>query len=94
MSNPFHGVKGIGEGTKIKQYAVVPFHTGFFSGALHPVKFEQFLNQHGAMGWRFVRSIHETRRIFLFFSREAHFCVFEREASLDDHFRSNSKLEL
>lgn len=63
----------------MKEYLVVPFHTGFFSGTFNPAKFQELLNAHGRMGWKFDRSIHERRRILFLFSREAHFVVFSRE---------------
>lgn len=63
----------------MKEYLVVPFNTGFFSGAFHPVKFQDLLNAHGRMGWSFSKSIHEQRRILFFFSREAHFVIFSRD---------------
>lgn len=63
----------------MKQYSVVPFHTSLFSGHLDPVKLAAALNEHGQQGWRFVWTIHETKRAFAIFSREAHFLVFERE---------------
>jgi hypothetical protein len=63
----------------MKEYLVSPVTTGFFSGALDPQKFQDFLNKHGRQGWRFVRSIHETKKVFLIFSREAHFVIFERD---------------
>ena len=30
-------------------------------------------------GWKFVKSIHETKKILGIFSREAHFVIYERE---------------
>ena len=63
----------------MKQYIVEPVTTGFFSGALDPKKLQNALNQRGAQGWKFVRSIHETKKIFGIFSREAHFAIYEAE---------------
>lgn len=62
-----------------RQYIVQPLTTGILSGTLNPRKLQDMLNRYAADGWRFVRSIHETHRIFLFFSRECHFLIFERE---------------
>ncbi len=62
------------------EYLVVPLDTGFFLGTLDAKKLEAQLNQHGSHGWRFARSIHETRRSLGIFRREAHFLVFERAA--------------
>lgn len=63
----------------MKEYIVVQNDTGFFSGSLDPARLQNQLNKHAAQGWRFVRSIHETRRVFFIFSRECHFLVFERD---------------
>lgn len=54
--------------------------TGFFSGRLSASKLERALNLHASGGWRFSKSIHESKRWLFFFSREAHFLVFERES--------------
>jgi hypothetical protein len=63
----------------MKEYIVSPLHTGFFSGALDPRKLQDVMNHHARQGWKFLNSIHETKKIFLFFSREAHFLIYERE---------------
>ena len=65
----------------MKQYLIKPVTTGFFSGSLSERKLQDFLNQHGSQGWRFVRSIHETQKVLGLFSREAHFVIFERDSS-------------
>jgi|688.fasta_scaffold177770_2 hypothetical protein len=62
-----------------KEYIVEPLTTGFFSGALDPKKLQNALNQKGMQGWKFVKSIHETKKILGIFSREAHFVIYERE---------------
>lgn len=62
-----------------REYLVEPLSTGLFSGSLDPRKLQNFLNKYGKQGWRFVRSIHETYTVFIFFKREAHFVIFERE---------------
>lgn len=61
-----------------KQYFVHTFTTGCFSGTLNPAKLQEVLNHYGAQGWRFVRSIHEEKKILGIISREAHFLIFER----------------
>ena len=61
-----------------KQYIVYTFKTGCFSGTLDPKKLQTVLNQHSQQGWRFVRSIHETQKVFGIFQREAHFLIFEK----------------
>lgn len=63
----------------MKQYIVRPVTTGFFSGTLNELKLEAFLNEHAAQGWKFVKSIHETKSILGIFAREAHFVIFERD---------------
>jgi hypothetical protein len=65
----------------MKQYLVESVTTGFFSGTLNPQKLQNALNQRGAHGWRLVRTIHETKKILVFFRREAHFVIYEREAN-------------
>lgn len=63
----------------MKEYIVVPYLTGCLSGTLDEKKLEKTLNQYAAQGWRLSRTIHETRRVWLFVQREAHFLVFERD---------------
>ena len=53
--------------------------TGFFTGNLSGERLQKALNTMGRDGWRFVRSIRETRRSLGLFRREAHFLVFERD---------------
>lgn len=59
-------------------YKVHTLTTGLFSGNLNPTRLEAALNEHAAQGWKFARSIHETKRAWLIFSREVHFLIFER----------------
>ena len=66
----------------MKQYLVVPFYSGCISGGLNEKKLTATLNEHAAQGWRFAYSIHETRRIWFFFTRETHFIVLEREQAV------------
>ena len=65
-------------GGPVLRYEIDLVSTGFFSGNLNPVKLTEALNRRGSQGWRFARSIHETRRMLLIFRREAHFLIFER----------------
>jgi len=74
----------------MKQYLVKAVTTGFFTGNLSESKLQNFLNQHGAMGWKFVKSIHETRKVLGIFSREAHFVIFERDDSPPPAFDSTT----
>lgn len=60
----------------MREYVVVPFLTGCFSGSLNHKKLAETLNYYGQHGWRFVRSIQETKGSFI--RRESHFLVFER----------------
>ena len=60
-------------------YKVHTLTTRAFSGTLDPKKLEAALNTHALEGWKFTRSIHETKRVWLIFSREVHFLVFEKE---------------
>jgi hypothetical protein len=63
-----------------KAYIVVPFFTGCMGGSLDEKKLTATLNEYGAQGWKFARSIHETKRVFGgLLSRETHFLVFERD---------------
>lgn len=67
----------------MKDYLVETITTGFFSGTLKANKLNVALNRRAAEGWRLARTIHERRRVFLFFSREAHYLIFERDVA--DH---------
>ncbi len=71
------------DAARMKEYIVKPVTTGFFSGSLSEKKLQDFLNQHAGQGWRFVKSVHESKKVFGIFSREAHFVVFERDRSQD-----------
>ena len=66
----------------MKQYLVKAVTTGFFSGSLSERKLQDFLNQHTAQGWKFVKSIHETKKVLGIFKREAHFVIFEKDSEL------------
>jgi hypothetical protein len=65
----------------MKQYLITPVSTGFFTGTLSTARLQECLNHHGALGWKFIRSIHESKKVFGIFSREAHFVIFERDDS-------------
>lgn len=65
----------------MKQYIIKPVTTGFFSGSLSETKLQDFLNHYGAHGGKFIRSIHEKKKVLGIFSREAHFVIFERDDS-------------
>ncbi len=43
-----------------------------------PVKFSEFLNSHGANGWEVVTMERESRRMLLFFEREAFLVIMKR----------------
>lgn len=44
-----------------------------------PIKFTDFLNRNGEEGWEVKTMEKETRRMLLFFSREAFLVVLQRE---------------
>lgn len=52
----------------------------FLGGSkVDPVKFSDFLNLNGAEGWEVVTMERESRRMLLFFSREAFLVVMKRK---------------
>jgi hypothetical protein len=52
----------------------------FLGGSrVNPVKYSQFLNDNAQQGWRVVTMERETRREFIFFSREAFLTILERQ---------------
>ena len=63
------------------EYKVKPLKTSLFTGTLDATKLEKELNRTSTEGWEFVRSIHESKKTFLFFKREAHFLVYKRVKS-------------
>lgn len=63
----------------MRSYTIHTFKTGVLSGTLNPERLKEALNEHAARGWKLARTIQERRRVWLFFSREAHFIIFERE---------------
>lgn len=62
------------------EYKVVPFYEGC-TGTLNEGDLSRVLNEETGEGWRFKRSIREQRRVFLLWTREEHFLIFEREIS-------------
>ena len=65
--------------TILREYSVIPLQTSLIGGALDPNQLQAQLNGAGRGGWKFVRTIHESKRVLGIFKREAHFLVFERE---------------
>ncbi len=54
----------------------------FLGGSkVDPVKFSEFLNKNGEEGWRVVTMERESRRMLLFFDREAFLVAMERPKS-------------
>jgi len=52
----------------------------FLGGSkVDPVKFTDFLNRNGAEGWEVKSMEKESRRMLLFFSREAFLVIMQRE---------------
>jgi hypothetical protein len=60
------------------EYLIYTMTTGYFTGAMDPVKLQKILNHHADHGYRFVKDFHEETKYFFFFTREAHFLLFER----------------
>ncbi len=52
----------------------------FLGGSkVDPIKFSEFLNNNGAQGWEVKTMERESRRMLLFFEREAFLVVMQRE---------------
>ena len=52
----------------------------FLGGSkVDPIKFTEFLNRNGAEGWEVKTMERESRRMLLFFDREAFLVVMQRE---------------
>ncbi len=49
------------------------------SSKIDPERFTAFLNVHGAQGWEVITMERESRRMLLFFEREAFVCVLKKE---------------
>lgn len=68
-----------------REYKVILYREGMLgslflgSSKVDPLRFTEFLNRNAADGWRVVTMEKETRRMLLFFEREAFLVVLERE---------------
>jgi hypothetical protein len=51
------------------------------SSKVDPVKFSDFLNKNGAEGWEVVTMERESRRMLIFFEREAFLVVMKKRIS-------------
>ena len=60
-------------------YQVKEYQTGLFSGTMKASELQSMIAGQGAQGWRLARTIRERKRMLLFFSRETHFLIFEKE---------------
>ena len=71
--------------TQTREYKVVLYREGMLgslflgSSKVDPERFSEFLNRNAAMGWRVVTMEKESRRMMLFFEREAFLVVMERD---------------
>ena len=71
--------------TQTREYKVVLYREGMLgslflgSSKVDPERFSDFLNRNAAAGWRVVTMEKESRRMMLFFEREAFLVVMERE---------------
>lgn len=61
------------------EYQVDQYKTTFFGGHVRAGDLQSALNTRAREGWRLVRTITDSKRSFLFFAREVHFLIFERE---------------
>lgn len=67
------------------EYKVVMYREGmlgslFLGGSkVDPLKFSEFLNRNGEEGWEVKTMERESRRMLLFFEREAFMVVMQRE---------------
>ncbi|MAE51395.1 MAG: DUF4177 domain-containing protein [Micavibrio sp.] len=58
----------------------------FLAGSkVDPVRFSDFLNKNGAQGWEVVTMERESRRMLLFFSREAFLVIMKRKKERAPH---------
>jgi len=68
-----------------REYKVVLYREGMLgslflgSSKVDPERFSEFLNRNAEQGWRVVTMEKESRRMMLFFEREAFLVVMERE---------------
>ena len=71
--------------TQPREYKVVLYREGMLgslflgSSKVDPERFSEFLNRNAAQGWRVVTMEKESRRMLLFFEREAFLVVMERD---------------
>ncbi len=71
--------------TQTKEYKVVIYREGMLgslflgSSKVDPERFSNFLNRNAEQGWRVVTMEKESRRMLLFFDREAFMVVMERD---------------
>jgi hypothetical protein len=71
--------------SKKYEYKVVLYREGmlgslFLGGSkVDPIKFSEFLNKNGEQGWEVKTMERESRRMLLFFEREAFMVVLQRE---------------
>ncbi len=71
--------------TQTKEYKVVLYREGMLgslflgSSKVDPERFSEFLNRNAAQGWRVVTMEKESRRMLLFFEREAFMVILERD---------------
>jgi hypothetical protein len=71
--------------TQTREYKVVLYREGMLgslflgSSKVDPERFTEFLNRNAAQGWRVITMEKESRRMMLFFEREAFLVVMERE---------------
>ena len=69
----------------MKEYTVEIFKESAFGSVflggsyVKAEKFTNFLNEKAQEGWKFKDIHRETRRVLLFFSREAFIVIFERD---------------
>ena len=72
--------------TQKHEYKVVLYREGllgslFLAGSkVDPVRFSEFLNRNAEDGWEVVTMERESRRMLLFWSREAFMVIMKREA--------------
>lgn len=71
--------------TQTKEYKVALYREGMLgslflgSSKVDPERFSEFLNRNAAQGWRVVTMEKESRRMLLFFEREAFMVIMERD---------------
>ncbi len=69
------------------EYKVILYREGMLgslflgSSKVDPERFSEFLNRNAAEGWRVVTMEKESRRMLLFFEREAFLVVLQRDVA-------------